>query len=184
MSRRLQENIIALLLLGAFVAVIVASMDYSFRARMVPLPMAVLGCILVLIQLAWQNLRPVDELQLDMFEFITGRTAEEEPAAVQAAMEHEVASTPDAPKRTALREFIVVGVVALLLALFFLIGPVPATFVFTAGYLVMTGKHGVVRSLIYSAALSLFLASMFGYVLQVQLDRSLLLPPLAPLIGF
>lgn len=184
MSRRAQENVIVLLLIGMFIAVIVASMDYSFRARMVPLPMAVLGCILAMIQLVWQNMRPADELQLDMFEFITGRTAEEEPAAVQAIIEQKPEPTPDAPERTALREFMAVGVVALLLALFFLIGPVPATFVFTTGYLIMTGKHSLARSLLYSGTLTLILAVMFGYVLQVQLDRSLLLPPLAPLIGF
>lgn len=184
MSRRVQENLIVLLLLAMFVAVIVASMDYSFRARMVPLPMAVLGCILAVIQLVWQNLRPVDELQLDMFEFITGRTANEEPAAVQAVIEQQPGPSPDAPKRTAAREFMAAGVVALLLALFFLVGPVPATFVFTTGYLLLTGKHGFARSVLYSAVLTLILAVMFGYILQVQLDRSLLLPPLAPMIGF
>jgi hypothetical protein len=61
---------------------------------------------------------------------------------------------------------------------------VPATFVFTTGYLLLTGKHSVMRSVLYSGVLTLILAVMFGYILQVQLDRSLLLPPLAPMIGF
>ena len=183
MSRRLQENLIVLLLLGVFIAVIVASMDYSFRARMVPLPMAVLGCALAVIQLVWQNLRPVDELQVDMFEFITGRSAEEEPAAVQAIIEPEFTPSSDAPKRTAMREFMAAGVVLLLLAMFFLIGAVPTTFLFTAGYLVLTGKHSVARSTLYAAILTIILTVVFGHILQVQLDRSLLLPSIAPYIG-
>lgn len=183
MSRRVQENIIVLVLLGVFIAVIVASMDYSFRARMVPLPMAILGCALALIQLVWQNLRPVDELQVDMFEFITGRSPDEEPAAVQAAIEPEFAPSPSAPDRTARREFMAAGIVLLLLAMFFLIGAVPTTFLFTAGYLVLTGKHGIARSALYAAILTVILTLVFGHVLQVQLDRSLLLPSIAPFIG-
>lgn len=183
MSRRLQENIVVLILLGVFIAVIVASMDYSFRARMVPLPMAILGCTLAVIQLVWQNLRPVDELQVDMFEFITGRSPDEEPAAVQAAIEPDLPASESAPERTVKREFMAAGVVVLLLAMFLLIGAVPTTFLFTAGYLLLTGKHGLARSVLYAAILTTILTVVFGHILQVQLDRSILLPSIAPFIG-
>jgi len=183
MSRRLQENVIVLVIIGVFIAVIVASMGYSVRARMVPLPMAVLGCLLAVGQLIWQNMRSVDELQVDVFEFITGRTAEQEPAVVKVAMEGAPTPSPQAPKSTVVRELKAIGIVAVLLALFFLIGPIPSTFVFTAGYLILSHKYTPVRSLIFAAVLTAILTVMFGHVLQVQIDRSLLLPNIGPYIG-
>ena len=68
MSRRTQENIMAGAILCVFIGVIVMSLDYGPRARMIPLPLATFGVILIVIQLVWQNLRSTDELQMDMLQ--------------------------------------------------------------------------------------------------------------------
>ena len=74
MSRRAQENILAIMLMAFFVGVLVISLDYSPRARLVPIPISVLGILLLGAQLVWQNLRSPDELHVDMLEFLTKRT--------------------------------------------------------------------------------------------------------------
>ena len=51
MSRRTQENIMAGAILCVFIGVIVMSLDYGPRARMIPLPLATFGVILIVIQL-------------------------------------------------------------------------------------------------------------------------------------
>ena len=48
MSRRTQENLIALVVVMVFVGVIVTSLDFGPRARMIPLPLAIFGLILML----------------------------------------------------------------------------------------------------------------------------------------
>ena len=48
MSRRTQENLIALAFLAVFIGVIVMSLGYGPRARMIPLPLASFGVILIL----------------------------------------------------------------------------------------------------------------------------------------
>ena len=66
-SRRVQDNLMALALIGVFVGVIFTALDFGPRARMVPLPVATFGLVLMLVQLVWQNLRPSDDLGMEMF---------------------------------------------------------------------------------------------------------------------
>ena len=54
------------LALVMFIGVIVMCLDYGPRARMVPLPLAIFGLIMMAAQIVWQNLRSTDELQIDM----------------------------------------------------------------------------------------------------------------------
>ena len=82
MSRRTQENIIAGTILCLFIGVIVMSLGYGPRARMIPLPLATFGIILIVIQIIWQNVRSTDELQMDMLQMLT-RRAETESAAAE-----------------------------------------------------------------------------------------------------
>ena len=65
-SRRAQENLFAVMLLGVFAGVIVLCQDFGPRARMIPLPLAIFGVILTTIQIVWQNLRAADELRMNM----------------------------------------------------------------------------------------------------------------------
>ena len=178
MSRRAQENIVAGCVLAFFLAIIVLSLDYSPRARFVPMPVAVLGAILVTIQLVWQNLRSPDELHVDILELLTGHARKADGdggGGTKAAARH---ADPGARK-----QLIAFGMVALLLAGFLLLGPVPSILVFTAAYLGLTGYFPWAKSLVYAAVLTVVVVVVFGYILQIPLDRSILLPGIGQYIG-
>jgi Tripartite tricarboxylate transporter TctB family len=169
MSRRVQENLISGVLLAAFIGIIVLSLDYSPRARMIPLPLAVLGVILVVVQLIWQNVRSVDELQVDVLELLTGqsRSKPAQTGGGEAAGKQAVAFT----------------MVAVLLAIFLLLGPLPAVFLFTAGYLIVAAQFHWPKALAYAVGLTIIVTIVFGHVLKVPVDRSILLPEIGYYIG-
>jgi hypothetical protein len=171
MSRRAQENLICGAVLAGFVLVIVLSLDYSPRSRLVPLPMAILGALLVIAQLVWQNVRSPDDLKVDVLEFLTGQNRAAVASGDQAAKPASAATPPSAG-----RHLVAFAMVAILLAVFLLLGPIPAVFLFTAAYLIFSGHSSWPRGLVYSALLTVIIVVVFGYVLQIPLDRSILLP--------
>jgi hypothetical protein len=177
MSRRIQENIVAGFVLAFLLAIIVLSLDYSPRARFVPMPVAVFGVILVSIQLVWQNLRSPDELHVDVLELLTGRARN----ADGSGGETKAAARDTGPGIR--KQVIAFGMVALLLVGFLLLGPIPSIFVFTAAYLGLTGYFPWPKSLVYAVVLTVIVVVVFGYVLQIPLDRSILLPGIGHYIG-
>ena len=126
MNRLTQENILAVALLCFFVGILVLSLDYSPRARLVPIPISVLGIILLGAQLVWQNLRSPDELHVDMLEFLTRRGIN----PVASAQADDASSADDAPETPAAagglssfsREVVAFGTVLALVGLFLLLG--------------------------------------------------------------
>jgi Tripartite tricarboxylate transporter TctB family len=191
MSRRAQENLVAGVLLAFFLGIIVLSLGYSPRSRLVPLPMAVLGAILVTVQLIWQNLRSVDELQVDVLEFLTGHSRAEGPipAAQPGSVGSKDAGSPgslprkDAKTTGSWKSFVAFGMVAVLLAGFLLLGPIPAIFLFTAAYLILTKYSSWPRGLAYAAVFTTIIVVVFGHVLKIPLDRSILLPGIGQYVG-
>ncbi len=172
MSRRAQENLVARSLLLLFAAVLIMSFDYGPRARLVPVPIAIIGILLTAAQLVWQNLRGADELHVDMLELVAGRDGSNRRKAAQqeagdSTMQHSLLAQAKA-----------FAIVAALLALFLLLGPLPAIFLFSAGYFILTGESWF-RGLLYAFLCAGLLYLVFGYTLQVQLNRGLA----APLIG-
>ncbi len=169
MSRRIQENIILCFILLILVATIVACLDYGPRARLVPIPIASLGIILAIAQLVWQNLRPADELQVDVLEFLTSRSADK---------------SDDKPKRSEEdespwgREAIAVGFVALLTGLILLIGPIPSIFLFSAGYMIVRRQYTWPMGIAVAAVFTAIVYLLFAVLLGVQVDRSILGPML------
>jgi hypothetical protein len=176
MSRRAQENLVAAVLLFGFLAVIVMSLDYSPRSRFVPLPVAILGVILVSLQLVWQNLRSADELNVDVLELLTGQAREKAAAGSGGSGELK-------GRGGLFREASAFGAVALLLASFLLLGPIPSIFLFTAGFLILTGYFPWPKSLLWAAVLTATVIVVFGHILQIPLDRSILLPGLGRYFG-
>jgi Tripartite tricarboxylate transporter TctB family len=182
MSRRLQENLVAAFLLLLFTAVLVMSFDYGPRARLVPVPIAIIGIVLTLAQLVWQNLRGADELHVDVLELVAGRDGSNRREAARrevAQSETGGAAGQHAPGAQA-RAF---AIVAVLLALFLLLGPVPAMFLFSAGYFLLTGESWV-RGLLYAFLCAGSLYLVFGYTLQVQLNRGLAAPWIGQYVNF
>jgi hypothetical protein len=169
MSRRMQENLIAAAILVVFVAVIVLSLDYGPRARMIPLPLAALGLILIIIQIFWQNLRSGEELQVDLMEVLTRQEAKDgmpvsgdEPAARE--------------RRSWRREASALGIVGLLVGLILLLGPIPAVFLFTGGYFLRSRQYSWLKALVYTVAFTATLYLLFVVALEVQLYHGVLEP--------
>jgi len=63
MSRRVQENIVAGLLLCIFAGYMIMCLGFGPNARLVPLPMAIFGFLLVVAQIVRQNLGSTDTEQ-------------------------------------------------------------------------------------------------------------------------
>jgi hypothetical protein len=63
MTRRAQENIVAGLLLCIFAGYIIMCLGFGPNARLVPLPMAIFGFVLVAVQIIRQNLGSTDTAQ-------------------------------------------------------------------------------------------------------------------------
>lgn len=169
MSRRTQENIIAGTILCVFIGVIIMSLGYGPRARMIPLPLATFGIILIVIQIIWQNLRSTDELQMDMLQMLT-RKAEQDSAAPQKSEEGVK------PKSSWRRELTALAIVAALVALILLVGPIPAVFVFTGAYFLLSRHYSWFAGLVYTIAFTVAIYLLFVVALEVQLYHGLLEP--------
>jgi hypothetical protein len=164
MSRRAQENLIAGMLLVFFSGVIWLTQDFGPRARMIPYPLAIFGIVLTVLQILWQNLRSTDELQMDMISV--------QPVGGLAGGEPR-----EADRKTTWRDEIgALAVVGALVGLIFLVGILPAVFLFTGGYFVLTRQYSWKASLIYTAILTASVYLLFSVALQVQPYHGLLTP--------
>ena len=175
MSRRMQENLVALVILGIFVAAIVASLDYGPRARLVPIPIAAIGILFIVGQLVLQNLKSEDSLHIDLLEFLTKPGDKTDPALAETAA--SVASPAAAAAKrgpTPMSELQALGIVALLVAIFLVLGPIPAMFVFSAGYFIVSRHYAPWKGIAFSAFWTILVYLVFSTGLKVQLDRNLL----------
>ena len=177
MSRRAQENIVGVVVLGIFLVMLYLTFGYSSRARLVPLPVCIIGIILAVAQLVWQNLRAGDDLRVNILDVVgptAGRAAvtQPEPATEQKA----------APfRKSEMSAFIIV---LLLLAMVSVIGPLPSVFLFTAGYLALTRHCSPERAVLYALACAVILYGLFGFALGVQLNRGLLSGVISGFVDF
>jgi len=160
MSRRLQDNLMAFAFLAVFIGVIVMSLDFGPRARMIPLPLAIFGLVLTVIQIIWQNTRSTDELHMELIQV-------EAPAGVAAAADE---APPQPPKKGPewRREAGALVMIAMLLALVLVLGPVPAVFVFTWGYFLLSRHYTWLRGLIYTAIFAGIVYWLFFVALEIQ----------------
>jgi len=167
-SRRTQENIVVLLLLAFFVAVLMTSLGFSPRARLVPVPISVLAILLLLVQLFWQNFRPADELNVDLLDVLAARS----PAPGTTAdheMSEEAKTIADEEDAAAWKRVVIsVGFVALFVAMVFSVGPIPAIFVFTFGYFVVSGHYPLLKAAIYTTVFTVAVYLVFMVALHIQ----------------
>ena len=175
MSRRAQENLVVLVFLGLFVAVIVLSLDFGPRARMIPLPLASLGVILALIQFIWQNLGSTDALRMDMIRV-------DKPQGQPSAAEAEAAREPKAQaaaEPSLARRAGAYGIVAGLLAMILAFGPLPAVFVFTLAYFLVTRYCTPLRAVVYTVIFTGAIHLLFFVLLEINPYHGLLAPLIA-----
>lgn len=174
MSRRAQENIAAAVLLVLFGGVIWLCQDFGPRARMIPLPLAIFGIVLTLIQILWQNLGSTDELKIDMIRVGAPRAIE-----VETREKHEESAKDAdsiAKKPAWRREAGAYGIIGILVVLILVLGPMPAVFLFTWGYFLLSGYCSWRAGLIYTGILTVTIYLLFVVALQMQLYHGLLAP--------
>ena len=180
MSRRSQENLLAGVLLCFFIGVLVLSLDYGPRARLVPIPISVLALILLAAQIVWQNLRPADELHVDMLEFLTKRgikPGESEDAEAEPAAETIVGAPPAADGAVGFgREAFAFAKILVFVGLFLALGPFPAAFLFTFAYFSLSRHYHWGRALVYTTIFTAAVYGLFVEVLDIQLYHGLLEP--------
>jgi len=181
-SRRTQENIVAGVFLALFLALLYMTVGYSSRARLVPLPIAVLGVCFAVAQLLWQNFRAANELNINALDLIMKRDVIEKAPIDRRAVQADEAE-PQATDRWR-SEAWTFGMVAMLLSLVLVVGPLPAVWVFTAGYLAITRHSSLARAVIYAFACVAVLYGLFGYTLGVQLNRGLISGVLVDYVDF
>jgi Tripartite tricarboxylate transporter TctB family len=181
-SRRTQENIVAGVFLAVFLALLYMTVGYSSRARLVPLPIAILGVCFAVAQLLWQNFRAADELNINALDLIVKRDTIANAPIDRRAVEEDEAQ-PQATDRWRSEPW-TLGMVALLLALVLVVGPLPAILVFTGGYLAITRHSSLARSAFYAFACAVVLYGLFGYTLGVQLNRGLISGVLVDYVDF
>jgi hypothetical protein len=171
MSRLTQENVVAVLLLIVFGGVIWLCQDFGPRARMIPLPLSIFGIVLTLIQLVWQNVRSTDELQMNMI-------AVSHPAPGNDVEPDEPPEPDPSPAKPATmrREVLAYGIVAVLIGLVYAIGVIPAVFVFTGGYFVVSRQYGWLAGVIYTSLYTVVIYLLFIVALQVPPYHGLLAP--------
>jgi hypothetical protein len=168
MKRLAQENFVAVLLLVVFGGIIWLCQDFGPRARMIPLPLAIFGIVLTVIQIAWQNLRSTEELQMDLI-----AVRDPVPPTEGAAPQPKARGERESSWRGELRAL---GVVALLVALVFTVGIIPAVFLFTGGYFVLTRQYSWLTALVFTTVLTLAIYLLFVSALQIQPYHGLLAP--------
>ncbi|MGZ8267443.1 MAG: tripartite tricarboxylate transporter TctB family protein [Burkholderiales bacterium] len=166
MTRKVQENVAALAMLLIFTGVVYLCQDFGPRARMIPLPLAIFGIVLTLIQIAWQNLRSTDELQVELISVAT-------PIAAQLP---EGEKAPQEARPLWYRELRAYFIVALLIGLVMVVGVIPAVFLFAGGYVLFTRHYGWVKGLTYTALLTLSVYLLFVVALQIEPYHGLMTP--------
>ena len=173
-SRRAQDNLMAVALIGVFVGVIFTALDFGPRARLVPLPVATFGLVLMLVQLVWQNLHPADDLGMEMFGSLARRGRE--VGSKGQADQPEVRDEHVVPWPEWAREAAAYGMVIVIVGLILLLGPLPGVFLFTGGYFLLTRQYSVGRGLVYTVALTLAIYLLFVVALEIQMYHGVLEP--------
>jgi len=171
-SRRTQENGIIVLIILMLIGVIVISLGYGPRARMVPIPVAAFGLLLAVVQLVWQTLRSADELQVDLLEVLTKRKS----APDSSVDKPDEPVVPDNAHARFKRELTAYAMVLLFLAMVWAMGPMPSVFLFTLGYFAVSRQYSWPRAIMYTAIFTAAVYAVFVYALEIQLYHGYLAP--------
>lgn len=169
MSRRWQENLVAGFILIVFIATIVAASQYGPRARLVPIPIAALGAILVFAQLVLQNFRSEKDLQINLLEVIARKSTGDVEAPEES--EGKDVGDPEAGRASFLRELAALAIVLLLLGTYVLIGPIPTVFIFTGGYFVLSRHFSLIKGTLYAFVFTALVYALFYLWLGVDMRQ-------------
>ena len=171
MSRRARETAAVLVFLALFLGAAWLALDFGPRARMIPLPLALFGALLALVQLVLHQRGLTQGLHMDIIRV-------ERPAAPSAAS-GDLGSAPQevlSSGATPLQAYAIIGG---LLLMILAIGPVPSVFLFTCAYFVRTRYCALPFAFAYAAGFTAIVYLLFFVALQIQPYHGLLAPLIA-----
>ena len=171
MNRRAQENVIAGLLVAVFAVYLLMTLGLGPNARLVPVPIALLGLGFLLIQLVNQNRSDGKEFQLDLLASLTAGVASKE--------EEKESSLKEAPPSFP-RELQAFGFLAAFIGLILLLGPIAAVFLFTTGFFVVTRHFAPLKAVTVAGLCAFVLYLLFAVGLQLQMYHGVLAPLFEP----
>lgn len=173
MKQLLRRNIVEIIILCIFIAAIVASLSYSWRARLVPLTISVIGALLTVAQIVLQNLHADQDLHVDLLAILTAKNRE---GGAPSSQQTGISSLPKVERKgpSIRRELMAFGLVGLLLVLFVLFGPIPAIFLFIAGFFIATGQYPAVKAVPIALGATALIYLIFAFGLDVQFTPGLI----------
>lgn len=176
MSRRAQENLVAVLLLAVFAGFLMLSFRYGAKARMIPIPVAVVSMLLVAAQLILQNTRHGVHLNIDPAEFFRGGKGVDHAGAGQGAVSGEEgdAGSPSlddtrTTKEPGGSEWTAIGMVALFVGMVWFLGLLAAVFLFVTGYVLLARRKWMV-ALMCGGAIEITVYAFFVNLLHLQVN--------------
>jgi hypothetical protein len=170
-SRRTQENMLTAVLLCFFLGYLAVAATFGPNARLVPIPMALIGLACLIAQIVRQNL--AGGLRKNTFGpllLLTGGRQTPES-------DGEPGTAP--PGRDTRRELQAFGFVALFVLLMAALGPVPAVFLFCAGFLSVSKHYAPWKATAVALAFAATVYLLFVVGLELQLYHGLLEPWIA-----
>lgn len=162
MSKRAQDNLFCLVLLLVFLVFVYLTLQLeSFRARLVPLPIALISILLLLLQLFFQNFRPDIKLNVDSVDIF--KISED---TVEA--EEEMEDFARKARKNAHSELNAFAVLFALFVMVVALGILEATFLFILGYFLLYGREKVHVALAWSAGAAVAFYLMFFRLIGLQ----------------
>ena len=173
MSRRAQENILAAVVAGLFIGYLIVASGFGPNARLVPLPIAGIGLLCLLVQIFRQNREGgLEKNAFGPLDLLIGERASGPETKTEAKAEK-----PPAPaQRSVARELRAFGFVGIFVALIVALGPVPAVFLFSAGFLAVSKHYPLWKAVASAAAFAVTVYLLFVVGLELQLYHGLLEP--------
>jgi len=174
MRWRLPRGITAmdLVVLAVFITAAFIASEYTARARLVPVIVTIGSAMLLLVHIGLQ----IRGASLDIDQRgLMGRdarqaaeTAEAEEQALAAHDVRQVVTYEGGSLASGL------AIIAGFPALIFLVGMLPAVFLFTFGFLLFISKFGLVRSLVAAVATEAVIYGLFVAALGVRMNEGIL----------
>lgn len=172
MSRHSREILAATFFLLLFACVGWLTLDFGPRARLIPLPLAIVGGALAIVQIVLSLSRPGGLERMKMIEVEqSALPTADTPDGVPV---NDTSLSVQQPERR--REWVAYAIVIGFCALVMLVGPVIAMFVFTTGYFMRTGVYSPARSLILGSVYTGIVYLLFFVTLQIEPYYGVLAP--------
>lgn len=159
MSKLAQQNMFALVWIAVFAAFIWASLGYSWKAALVPVPVCLFSIALLLVQIYLQNFRKDLKLTVDSMDLFAKQA---DPSLLEGEEEVE-------KEGTTRKELEIVCLIFFYLGLVMGIGLIEGTFLFILIYFKFIGKYKLITSLTYAVITSVVLNLLFGNLLGLRM---------------